>query len=187
MKMGWIITKFSMGQNKRSTAYFCWQIIQDFLNLAGGKKCPIVFIKVPPVLVLVIWRGYWDMGGLWPSLAWLGYVLSNLSFSISLCSRERHYIFRTTWSCGGVASRQTCCLIAKHAWRQKVIVSIVYQFKIVPISSEKSYGPNPFILHSSVSGRVEALKQFNKYLCDHTERCAVLLAIRLQQCYIMGC
>ena len=34
----------------------------------------------------------------------------------------------------------------------------VYVYRIDLISSEKSYGPDPFILHSLVSGRVEALK-----------------------------
>ena len=67
------------------------------------------------------------------------------------------------------------------------IKCISYQSNIIPISFEKSYGPDPFILHSLVSGRVEALKEFNKYTYDRTERCSVLLAIRLQQCYIMGC
>ena len=62
-----------------------------------------------------------------------------------------------------------------------------YQYKIVPISSKKLYVPDPFILHSLVSGRVEALKYFNKYIYNRTERCSVLLAIILQQCYIMGC
>ena len=39
-----------------------------------------------------------------------------------------------------------------------------YQYTIVPISSEKAYGPDPFILHSLVSGSEEKLKEFNKYI-----------------------
>ena len=38
-----------------------------------------------------------------------------------------------------------------------------YQYKIISMSSEKLYGPDPFILHSLVSGREEALKEF-KYI-----------------------
>ena len=59
------------------------------------------------------------------------------------------------------------------------IASVGYQLNIVPISSKKLYGPDPFILHSLVSGGVEALKEFKKYTYDRTEMCSVFLAIRL--------
>ena len=75
---------------------------------------------------------------------------------------------------------------SRSDWKNSVsnVLHLTYQLNIVPISSEKSYDSDPFILHSLVSGCVEALKK--KYTYERTEIFSVLLAIRLQQSYTMG-
>ena len=51
-----------------------------------------------------------------------------------------------------------------------------------PSSGNSRNNTDPFILHSLASGRVGALKEFNKCTYDRTEGCSVLLAIRMPHC-----